>query len=280
MEPQYSRNIPLPIQREVRKRCGFGCVICGFPLYEYDHMKEWANVHEHIAEDITILCPSHHHEVTVGLLPREKVQIANLKPYNLQTGCCSPLDLHFEGQSCEFSIGGNTFTSSIGEGDFAQSIPVLIDGVPLVGFVLQDNHLLLNVNLFDEFNQSILRIINNQLSYSVSPWDIKLVGRHLTIRERARELFIKMTFVPPNKVIMDQGRLLFNGVEILIYEDHILVTNNNTLISGCTAHNCHGGLIIGPNKESIGGFMNISNVSRYLGDNRKSIKWAKSVMGE
>lgn len=41
-EQPNSRNIPLPIQREVRQRCGFGCVICGMPLYEYEHMEEWA----------------------------------------------------------------------------------------------------------------------------------------------------------------------------------------------------------------------------------------------
>ncbi len=35
-------KIPLPIQREVRQRCGFGCVICGLPLYDYDHIIGWA----------------------------------------------------------------------------------------------------------------------------------------------------------------------------------------------------------------------------------------------
>lgn len=42
-----SRNIPLSIQRKVRQRCGFGCVICGMPLYEYEHMAEWAQVKRH-----------------------------------------------------------------------------------------------------------------------------------------------------------------------------------------------------------------------------------------
>jgi len=38
LEKPTCRNIPLPIQREVRQRCGFGCVICGTLLYEYDHI--------------------------------------------------------------------------------------------------------------------------------------------------------------------------------------------------------------------------------------------------
>ncbi|WP_198036130.1 hypothetical protein [Salegentibacter sp. T436] len=65
-----SRNIPLPIQREVRQRCGFGCVICGLPLYEYEHMEEWAKVKRHDAEEITLLCDRHHREKTAGLLPK------------------------------------------------------------------------------------------------------------------------------------------------------------------------------------------------------------------
>lgn len=74
------RKIPLPIQREVRQRCGFGCVICGVPSYEYHHMKGWATVKEHVAEDITLLCDGHHREVTSGLLPEEKVSEANARP--------------------------------------------------------------------------------------------------------------------------------------------------------------------------------------------------------
>ena len=62
--------IPSGIQREVRQRCGFGCVICGMPLYEYEHMKEWAIVREHVADDITLLCDQHHREKTSGLLPK------------------------------------------------------------------------------------------------------------------------------------------------------------------------------------------------------------------
>jgi hypothetical protein len=30
--------IPLPVKRLVRQQCAFGCVLCGLPLYEYDHI--------------------------------------------------------------------------------------------------------------------------------------------------------------------------------------------------------------------------------------------------
>ena len=61
-EQPTSRNIPLPIQREVRQRCGFGCVVCGMPLYEYEHLLGWAQVERHVATEITLLCDQHHRE--------------------------------------------------------------------------------------------------------------------------------------------------------------------------------------------------------------------------
>ena len=75
-EKPSSRNIPLPIQRDVRRRCGFGCVLCGLPLYEYDHMLGWAQAQEHAANEITLLCDQHHREKTNGLLPSGAVRAA------------------------------------------------------------------------------------------------------------------------------------------------------------------------------------------------------------
>jgi hypothetical protein len=54
------RAIPEPVKREVRQRCGFGCVICGKPLYDYDHKLGFSKVRRHVAEQITLLCPTHH----------------------------------------------------------------------------------------------------------------------------------------------------------------------------------------------------------------------------
>jgi hypothetical protein len=94
-----SRDIPLPMQREVRQRCGFGCVFCGLPLYEYDHVSEWATARQHVAENITLLCDRHHREKTNGLLPVEAVRDASQNPYNLREGVSKPYDLHYNGDS-------------------------------------------------------------------------------------------------------------------------------------------------------------------------------------
>lgn len=274
-----SRNIPLPIRRKVRQRCGCGCIICGLPLWEYHHIYGWANAQEHKAAEITLLCDQHHREATTGLLTKEQILRANRTPHNLKTGQSSALTLSYEGDSCEVHIGGNFFTTSY-SGQPTESIPLMVDGIPLVGFILEDGHLLLNIIVFDRFNNIVLRIVNNQLFYSVSPWDIDFSGSTITIREKPLHFLTRITFEPPNKVTIDKGRFLCNGVEILVQSDYILVTNNNMLVQGCSAFNCHGGLIIGSTAIPIGGFMHFQNIDRYLGDTKASLAWVESTREE
>ena len=269
-----SRNIPLPMQRKIRQRCGFGCVVCGLPLYEYEHMEEWAQVKRHVANEITLLCDRHHREKTGGLLPNDVVREADSNPFNLREGVSKPYDLHFSGKHAEVVIGGNSFTCE-DEGYGTVMVPISIDGVALVGLILGDGHLLLSFVAFDECNAPVLRIKNNQLFYSMSPWDVQLAGTTLTLREAHRKILLEIEFSPPNKVVVTRGRFLRNGVEVLVRPDNILVTNNSTYISGCHAHNCHGGLILGHHERPMGGFMAIQGIPRYLGDRREALKFEK-----
>jgi hypothetical protein len=278
VEQPNSRNIPLPIQREVRQRCGFGCVICGLPLYEYEHMLGWENVKRHVSDEITLLCDKHHREKTAGLLPVEAVHGANSNPYNLREGVSKPYDLHYSGKECEAVIGGNRFTME-DRGYGTAIIPVSIDDTPLLAFFMADSHLLLNLNVFDEFNNLILRIVNNQLFYAVSPWDIELVGRKLIIREAHRQILIDILFEVPNKIVINRGRFLRNGVELLISPDYALITNNKMLFSGNQVINCQGGLVIGPHSQQFGAAVRINSVPRYLGDRSEAIKWTKETLG-
>ncbi|TCB46601.1 cell division protein [Acinetobacter terrestris] len=276
-EKPNSRNIPLPIQREVRQRCGFGCVICGMPLYEYEHMEEWALVKRHVSDEITLLCDQHHREKTNGFLPKQIVTEANINPYNLREGVSKPYLLHFSGSEAVVEIGGNTF-SCADQGYGTAMVPISVDGTPLIGLILADGHFLLNLVIFDEFNIPLLHIKNNQLVYKPNAWDIQLVGTTLTVREDHRKILIEIQFCPPNKVIINRGRFLKNGIEILVRPKNILITNNASVISGCSAINCYGGLIIGYHEKPISGFFAMNGISRYLGSNKEALKFEKESM--
>ncbi|QBJ35245.1 cell division protein [Hafnia alvei] len=259
-----SRNIPLPIQREVRQRCGFGCVICGLPLYEYEHMAEWALVKRHVSEEITLLCDQHHREKTGGLLPKAMVEAANANPFNLRKGESKPYNLHFSGHDMSLKMGSNIFTSEISQSQtYSYMSPIMVDGIPLVGFIIQDNHILLTLNAFDRENNKLIRIVNNQLVYNTSAWDVQLVGTTLTVRQSHREILLEIKFSPPNKMEITRGNLYCNGVKISLDGEMMKVNNNSLLMEGCTFKNCQVGLGIGERSQQGAGaiFMNISRYS-------------------
>jgi len=162
MDYRISREkITLPMQREIRQRCGFGCVICGLPLYEYEHMLGYAKVQRHVTEEITLLCNQHHRERTSELLPIDVVIAADKNPHNLKEGVSKPYDLHYSGDECEVVIGKNKFiTNDAGNGVTMTAIS--IDDMPLLRFSLENGHLLLTLNVFNEFNQFVLQIIDNE----------------------------------------------------------------------------------------------------------------------
>jgi len=266
------RKIPALIQREVRQRCGFGCVICGKPFYEYHHLKEWAEVKEHKAENLTLLCIEHHRMFHSGLLPKNKIFKANESPYNLKEGISRPDKLYYEGKSCSFQIGKFFFVTHY-TGEPTISIPLMVDGIPLIGFVMDEGNLLLTLNLFDKLNNLILKIDNNYLYYSISPWDIEIEKNTLIIRERKRKLLIQIEYNPPGSVKITRGKFLCNGVEILINEEQVHVSNCGIKFGLMAAHNCQGGIIIGNNPLSIGSACRIQDLKRNLAENKKLLDW-------
>jgi hypothetical protein len=146
--------------REVRQRCGFGCVICGTPIYKYDHILGWAKVRRHVASEITLLCDTHHKAKAAGFLPNDRVIKANQDPFNLRQGVTPPYTLFYSGSEFSIKIGTYTFQSTDrGLGTIAQAIR--IDGEPLFWVVLENGRFLLNLQVYDSHDRLVLQLSDN-----------------------------------------------------------------------------------------------------------------------
>ena len=244
--------IPDPVQREVRQRCGFGCVFCGAPLYEYHHMDE--NPKNNVPVNITLLCGTHHPEATNRLLTPEQIAHADHNPFNQQHGVSSPYGLHFQGDSFDCVIGGNTFSSRLRDNDQATlAIAISVDDSDLIWFRIdRSGRLFLNANIFDENNLPLLVIHENALAYRTATWDIEFKGRTLTVREAARKILFEIEFKPPGEVVIERARLLCNGVEILVRKSHVFIVNSQQLLVRCRSVNCDVGLQLGQNCRGLG----------------------------
>ncbi|MEV4771019.1 HNH endonuclease signature motif containing protein [Micromonospora humida] len=228
------RKIPSQIKRDVRRRCGFGCVVCGLPLYEYDHLLGFAEVKRHLAEEITLLCDKHHRERTSGMLPTAAVVAADASPYNLHRGTSSPYHLHFSGDECYVQVGSSKFMVGRPIGDTVL-LPIVIDNFAPLSFRSEDGRLLLGVELHDEHDQVVLSVVDNELVYAVGSWDIEFVGRNLVLRSGCGSTFVDLAFDPPGGIVVKKGRLLHGGVEVIVEREWVAISDTHYLIRNFTS---------------------------------------------
>ncbi|WP_152626541.1 HNH endonuclease signature motif containing protein [Streptacidiphilus carbonis] len=206
------KKISAEVRRHVRQRCHFGCVICGLPLYEYDHMFDYAVTGTHKEEELTLLCDRHHSEKTKKLLPRETVIAANKAPFNKTHDVSEPYGFHFSGSRCEFVLGGNNrFLASK-----ARLVPILVNGDEVLVFDFRDGHLLLSAMIRDRNGQKILSIEENELTYSSGTWDIDFVGRELTLRNGLRDFQFQATFETPGRVVVSRLDIRYGDVRVYV----------------------------------------------------------------
>lgn len=190
--------IPDPMKRTIRQRDGFGCVICGCPIYVCEHFEEYANVSEHTEENIYLLC-DHHHRRKGGLLPLQKITEARNTPYNLKNGRTSPEVLEYDGRNCSVVIGKSVFNNCLSD-EVRTCSPVVVHNEELVSFRLENGRLLLSVTMCDENGRDVLQIFDNELTINLDNWDVEFVSNSITIRKSRGEIVLELELIPPTRL--------------------------------------------------------------------------------
>ncbi len=210
---QGRKAISRPMKHEVRKRCGFGCVVCGSPFYEYDHIEEYSTVLGHSAENLTLLCPEHHSEKTRGLRTRGQVEWANANPFNRRSQGSSPYPLAYEGSDSRISVGSNEFIHNIGD---VYQEPLVLNGEPVLQFRTEEGRLLVRARFSDSSGSTILRIEENELSYNTNLWDVEFIANTLVVREAARKIIAKVVFNPPGGLTVERAFFAHDGLTVQV----------------------------------------------------------------
>jgi hypothetical protein len=267
------------LMREVRQRCGFGCVICGRPIYEYDHIFGWEKVKRHVASEITLLCDNHHREKTGGFLPNKRVIEADKTPFNIVNGVTAPHTLHYGGSKFSLVVGSYVFEGT-DRGGGAAGQAIRIDGEPLFGVRLEDGHFLLTLSVYDTKDNPVLLIADNELILNARAWDIEVVGSRITIREGKGNILFDIVFRPPSSVVVLRGRFLYNGVEVFVAKKWCALLNNRMVFSNIGVSNFPVGINIGDDLDPLPAAIRIEGVRRDGWDRKEAIKWARTVAAE
>ncbi len=186
-------------KRQIRQNSGFGCVICGNAIGEYDHVDpEFANAKVHDPNKMTFLCYQHHGKVTKKQLSRETVKAAMANPHALSSG------FSFEA----FDLGNAPPTIHFGAMS-AKGCQYLIrvEGKPVFWIRSPKNAgepFLLNAEFRNALGEVMLRIIDNEWQVRKENWDVDVVSNRITIRAALRRINLILRTEPPNDIFIDQ----------------------------------------------------------------------------
>ena len=216
MENKYnlSRTIPAAVKREVRQRCGFGCVVCGSAIYDYEHFDpEFSEAKEHAPEGIALLCPTDH--------ARKRKKLLSHKQY-LQA-IANPRALQLKKADAEWEVAGFAPTIVIGQKIFTGGTSVLkIDGELLLGFNEPEEEGLpprLNCRFFDREENEVFSIIDNEISIFSDAFDIDTTSNLWTVRSDLYKIDLKIELNPPSNIVIKQLHFHYKKWELLARDE-------------------------------------------------------------
>lgn len=207
--------MPTDVEREVRQRSKFGCVICRSGFYEYEHIDPvFADAREHDPSRICCLCPSCHSAVTRGQRSKASVaaayaavQSATMDEVGNPVG---PID--FYGGQAELRIGGlgyNPMVKTVLRYHGAEVIRIEPGESGSPGGI--------SAIFTDDSGKPTLGLSRNAWEGSTENWDIQVVGQRISVKTRAGRVALRLRLDPPGVVVVEQ-------LDMRVGSGHLLVT--------------------------------------------------------
>jgi len=235
-----SRNIPTDIEREIRKVCGFGCVLCGASIIEYEHVDPpFAEAQEHDPRKITLLCPRHHSLSTRGFLSKETIKKGMEEPFCKKIGyACEELDVGKAHPTIVF--GGVTLRNC--------QIPITVMDVRL--FEVKEAEEVgapyrLNAIFYNSQGELSLLIMDNEWRAYETNWDVEAVGGVVTIRDNPKRISLRLVVMPPYGIIIKNLDMYFMGYHFIGNPYDLLVefpNGSKASFKGGLVDNCRIGI--------------------------------------
>lgn len=229
-----TRNIPKNIKSALLDEAGYGCVICGCFVIEYEHIEpEFCESKTHDPEKMTILCPTCHSNVTSGVITKKAVFEAKINPYSKRSGyilnnrerCFLPNEtiIYISGAKKNFNINEPLF---------------FIERKPLIWFESQVNSnspIQLCASLYDDKNKPLLFINRNEIrifvdnikldykrNKSLGTSTIKILRSDIA----ADEILFQMEY-SSEKIAIDQLKMNYANNEFIIMPNEIRMNNGS-----------------------------------------------------
>lgn len=236
------RGIPTSVKRQVRQECRFGCVICGMPIFHYDHIIEFSVVKRHDVENLALLCPNHHQDKTSGRLDADTVAAYRRKPFNSTRTFTSG---HRLALARRFSaiLGTNSGWKDFGPDGGDYSV-LWANGTSLLVIHAEGGWLSLSIRLTDSNGTGLLIVDRGELTISTAEWDYEYQGVALKVLRSKRDVLLDIDLANDH-VIVRKGAFIVHGVGFIVAGDQLSTVVNGrkgmTLIGSSSYNNGFGG---------------------------------------
>jgi hypothetical protein len=219
-----SRSIPAPTKRAVRQECGYGCVICGSAIYQYEHFKpEWHKAMAHSISGIALLCGRCHDYVTRRIWSKNLVEEARAHPKSCQIG-------HAIGE-LEGPSSRESFTISMGGCEFIKPRSILrILGIELLTVRPPEAPgapMRISGAFFTKSGKLAFEIDDNEFRGKGDNWDIETVGRKITVRTAPGSIALQLRVIGRNHLAVDRLDMLYADIQILANQRGIWIGEDN-----------------------------------------------------
>lgn len=204
------RTIPPDIKRQVRKECGFGCIVCGNSIYQYEHIiPEFKDAKSHDVDKIGLLCGSCHDKVTRSILPKDFIQQKRE----------SPICLDNKVSNFEYYINPkDDITIILGKIKFINTPNILvINSCNILSILppeIEGSPPIICATFFDRNGEKVAWINNNEWFGDSNSFDIESVGATIKIRSSLYKIDLKITLSHPNTIQIDNLNLDYNNNSI------------------------------------------------------------------
>lgn len=205
-----TRTIASETKRNIRKECGFGCIVCGSAIYQYEHiLPEFHEAKSHDIDKIGLLCGTCHDKVTRRIFPKEFIQEQRLKPF------C----LNVHPSKYEYYIKPNSdVVIELGKIKFINTTNVIvIDGIQVLSIHSpeeENSPPIIYAQFFDREENKVAWINHNEWHGCSESFDIEAVGSKIKIRSNLYKVDLDINLLYPNIFQIDSLNLSYNSKTI------------------------------------------------------------------
>lgn len=207
-----TRAIPEAVKREVRQRCGFGCVVCGSAIYDYEHFDpEFKDARAHDPKGIALLCPNCHRDKGNGLLPEEEYIRRIHSPITFERGFSSRTAWLSQKFAPEILLGNLTFSGG--------TSVLRIGGKIFLGFEPPEQSETpprLNYRIHDQRGYEVFSIIGNEIRCHNEAFDIEATGAVWKVRSALYKINSVIRLDPPTRITIERIHFRYLKWELIV----------------------------------------------------------------